>query len=215
MIKIYDIVTQKCDITIQREKNSHCMCAQLDNGSIVSWEEKKKMIIYSITKDSYKKEFETPNLHEKNYFQKMIDLSENRLATCSESQEVKITLPLLDQIPLMEYPIIYDYDEERLIIEGNNEYLLVNITTEEVEKKIDIKKLNINVGELFILRDKKTIVGRKNSSKKEYILFTFEDGITNRFIADQRGSYLLALIDDNTFVSSVSMILPDINVWKY
>ena len=51
--------------TIQREKNSHCMCAQLDNGSIVSWEEKKKMIIYSITKDSYKKEFETPNLHEK------------------------------------------------------------------------------------------------------------------------------------------------------
>ena len=51
-IKIYDIVTQKCDITIQREKNSHCMCAQLDNGSIVSWEEKKKMIIYSITKDS-------------------------------------------------------------------------------------------------------------------------------------------------------------------
>ena len=58
-IKIYDIVTQKCDITIQREKNSHCMCAQLDNGSIVSWEEKKKMIIYSITKDSYKKEFET------------------------------------------------------------------------------------------------------------------------------------------------------------
>lgn len=115
----------------------------------------------------------------------------------------------------MEYPIIYDYDEERLIIEGNNEYLLVNITTEEVEKKIDIKKLNINVGELFILRDKKTIVGRKNSSKKEYILFTFEDGITNRFIADQRGSYLLALIDDNTFVSSVSMILPDINVWKY
>ena len=125
------------------------------------------------------------------------------------------TLPLLDKIPLMEYPIIYDYDEERLIIEGNNEYLLVNITTEEVEKKIDIKKLNINVGELFILRDKKTIVGRKNSSKKEYILFTFEDGITNRFIADQRGSYLLALIDDNTFVSSVSMILPDINVWKY
>ena len=122
------------------------------------------------------------------------------------------TLPLLDKIPLMEYPIIYDYDEERLIIEGNNEYLLVNITTEEVEKKIDIKKLNINVGELFILRDKKTIVGRKNSSKKEYILFTFEDGITNRFIADQRGSYLLALIDDNTFVSSVSMILPDINV---
>ena len=71
----------------------------------------------------------------------------------------------------MEYPIIYDYDEERLIIEGNNEYLLVNITTEEVEKKIDIKKLNINVGELFILRDKKTFVGRKNSSKKEYILF--------------------------------------------
>ena len=66
------------------------MCAQLDNGSIVNWEEKKKMIIYSITKDSYKKEFETPNLHEKNYFQKMIDLSENRLATCSESQEVKI-----------------------------------------------------------------------------------------------------------------------------
>ena len=125
------------------------------------------------------------------------------------------TLPLLDKIPLMEYPIIYDYDEERLIIEGNNEYLLVNITTEEVEKKIDIKKLNINVGELFILRDKKTIVGRKNSSKKEYILFTFEDGITNRFIADQRGLYLLALIDDNTFVSSVSMILPDINVWKY
>ena len=125
------------------------------------------------------------------------------------------TLPLLDKIPLMEYPIIYDYDEERLIIEGNNEYLLVNITTEEVEKKIDIKKLNINVGELFILRDKKTIVGRKNSSKKEYILFTFEDGITNRYIADQRGSYLLALIDDNTFVSSVSMILPDINVWKY
>ena len=125
------------------------------------------------------------------------------------------TLPLLDKIPLMEYPIIYDYDEERLIIEGNNEYLLVNITTEEVEKKIDIKKLNINVGELFILRDKKTIVGRKNSSKKEYILFTFEDGITNRFIADQRGSYLLALIDDNTFVSSVSMILPDINVRKY
>ena len=51
-IKIYDIVTQKCDITIQREKNSHCMCAQLDNGSTVSWEEKKKMIIYSITKDS-------------------------------------------------------------------------------------------------------------------------------------------------------------------
>ena len=46
------------------------------------------MIIYSITKDSNKKEFETPNLHEKNYFQKMIDLSENRLAT--ESQEVKI-----------------------------------------------------------------------------------------------------------------------------
>ena len=91
----------------------------------------------------------------------------------------------------------------------------MNITTEEVEKKIDIKKLNINVGELFILRDKKTIVGRKNSSKKEYILFTFEDGITNRFIADQRGSYLFALIDDNTFVSSVSMILPDINVWKY
>ena len=125
------------------------------------------------------------------------------------------TLPLLDKIPLMEYPIIYDYDEERLIIEGNNEYLLVNITTEEVEKKIDIKKLNINVGELFILRDKKTIVGRKNSSKKEYILFTFEDGITNRFIADQRGLYLLALIDDNTFVSSVSMLLPDINVWKY
>ena len=125
------------------------------------------------------------------------------------------TLPLLDKIPLMEYPIIYDYDEERLIIEGNNEYLLVNITTEEVEKKIDIKKLNINVGELFILRDKKTIVGRKNSSKKEYILFTFEDGITNRFIADQRGSASLALIDDNTFVSSVSMILPDINVWKY
>ena len=125
------------------------------------------------------------------------------------------TLPLLDKIPLMEYPIIYDYDEERLIIEGNNEYLLVNITTEEVEKKIDIKKLNINVGELFILRDKKTIVGRKNSSNKEYIVFTFEDGITNRFIADQRGSYLLALIDDNTFVSSVSMILPDINVWKY
>ena len=125
------------------------------------------------------------------------------------------TLPLLDKIPLMEYPIIYDYDEERLIIEGNNEYLLVNITTEEVEKKIEIKKLNINVGELFILRDKKTIVGRKNSSKKEYILFTFEDGITNIFIADQRGSYLLALIDDNTFVSSVSMILPDINVWKY
>ena len=81
------------------------------------------------------------------------------------------TLPLLDKIPLMEYPIIYDYDEERLIIEGNNEYLLVNITTEEVEKKIDIKKLNINVGELFILRDKKTFVGRKNSSKKEYILF--------------------------------------------
>ena len=42
----------------------------------------------------------------------------------------------------------------------------MNITTEEVEKKIEIKKLNINVGELFILRDKKTIVGRKNSSKK-------------------------------------------------
>ena len=41
-IKIYDIVTQKCDITIQREKNSHCMCAQLDNGSIVSLEKDKK-----------------------------------------------------------------------------------------------------------------------------------------------------------------------------
>ena len=93
MKEIAKLNTQKafdCDIRIQREKNSHCMCAQLDNGSIVSWEEKKKKIIYSITKDSYKKEFETPNLHEKNYFQKMIDLSENRLAACSESQEVKI-----------------------------------------------------------------------------------------------------------------------------
>ena len=76
------------------------------------------------------------------------------------------TLPLLDQIPLMEYPIIYDYDEERLIIEGNNEYLLVNITTEEVEKKIDIKKLNINVGELFILRDKKLLWVEKTHLKK-------------------------------------------------
>ena len=48
------------------------------------------MSIYSITKDSYKKEFETPNPHEKNAHQIMIALSENRLATCSVYEEVKI-----------------------------------------------------------------------------------------------------------------------------
>ena len=90
-IKIYDVNSTKVDITIQRESNSASYkIAQLDNGFIVGWESDKKMSIYSITKDSYKKEFETPNPHEKNAHQIMIALSENRLATCSVYEEVKI-----------------------------------------------------------------------------------------------------------------------------
>ena len=93
------------------------------------------------------------------------------------------TLPLLDKIPLMKYPTFYDYDEERFVIEVNDEYQLVNITTGEIEKKIDIKNWNINSHEFCVLRDKKTILVRKKGWGKEYIFFTFEDGITHRFIA--------------------------------
>ena len=121
------------------------------------------------------------------------------------------TLPLLDKIPLMKYPTFYDYDEERFIIEENDEYQLVNITTGEIEKKIDIKNWNINSNEFCLLRDKKTILVRKKNWGKEYFFSLLKMGLRTDLL---RSDYL-ALIDDNTFASSVTRELPDIDVWKY
>lgn len=81
-----------CDIVIRDNKeiglNSIC---QLDNGHIVTCGRDNYIKIYSITKNTYKCEFEIANAHQlERYIATIINLPNNRIASCGEDSIIKI-----------------------------------------------------------------------------------------------------------------------------
>ena len=138
-------------MTIQCEQfadSSYYKINQLDNGNVVFGQGQKKLTVFSITGNTFKKEFEIDNIHEDKVRARQ-PLSGSRYATGGDDKVVKIwnlASPYTEQSKepvkvfreherislfqdLAEVAYMVDYDSERFMRCHSKIIEVINITT--------------------------------------------------------------------------------------
>lgn len=87
-IKIYDPVTDKCELTIKGHTSDVTTIAQLSENQLISGSSDKKIILWKINGATY--ECEHTYEGHKARIQKVISLTKNRIGSCSRDRTIKI-----------------------------------------------------------------------------------------------------------------------------
>ena len=119
-------------------------------------------------------------------------------------------MTVIEEVECIDNNSLYQIDNERVIVGGENSFYIVNIVKCVVEKTIEDGSIG-NVNCFIKLRDNKTFL-----CGYDYGFFCFNDKSEEDITNKNNNMYAiidLLMIDDNTFLScSVDMT---IKVWKY